>query len=190
MRTAALNDGELILVRPMTEADEGLLEAAFARMSDDARYKRFLNAKPTLSHAEAHYMCCVDHHDHEAYCAIDPKSGDLVAEARFIRCGDRQGVAEFAITVADDWQGRGLGTILLARLVERAREEGISRFYVMMLAANHEMLGLMHHLGPLCVLGMEAGAMQAEARIDVPCPSEAPPEGPIERTGELATRTS
>ena len=190
MRTAALHDGELILVRPMEEADEGLLGAAFALLSDDARYKRFLTPKPVLSHSEAHYMCCVDHHDHEAYCAIDPKSGDLVAEARFIRCVDRPQVAEFAITVADAWQGRGLGTILLARLVERAREEGIDRFYVLMLASNTEMLSLMHQLGPLCVLGMEAGAMQAEARIDLPCPSEAPPEAPSARTGELATPTS
>lgn len=190
MRTAALHDGEVVLVRPLEEADEGLLEAAFDELSDDARYKRFLTPKPQLSHSEAHYMCCVDHHDHEAYCAIDPKSGDLVAEARYIRCADRPNVAEFAITVADAWQGRGLGTILLARLVERAREEGIERFYVLMLATNHEMVGLMHHLGPLCVLGMESGAMQAEARIDVPCRSDPQPEEPIERTGELATQTS
>ena len=66
MRTAALHDGEVILVRPLEEADEGLLEAAFERLSEDARYQRFLTPKPRLSHREAHYMCCVDHHDHEA----------------------------------------------------------------------------------------------------------------------------
>lgn len=190
MTVAALSDGREVVLRPLHTEDEALLEAAFARMSPDSRYRRFLTPKNELTQREAHYMCSIDHRDHEAYCALDPETGDLVAEARFIRCVDRPRAAEFAITVADGWQHRGLGTLLLEALVTRAREEGIDRFQILTLGSNHEMAHLLHHLGPVCVLGWESGAMHAEARIDRPCQYELPPEERIVPAGAPATPTS
>ena len=84
-----------------------------------------------LSAAQLDYLVDVDHHDHEAIVAVDPISGEALAVARYIRSNENAEVAEVAevaVTVADDWQGRGLGRALLDRLSYRARREGVRRF--------------------------------------------------------------
>ena len=81
-----------------------------------------------LSAAQLDYLVDVDHHDHEAIVAVDPISGEGLAVARYIRSNEDAEVAEVAVTVADDWQGRGLGRALLDRLSYRARREGVRRF--------------------------------------------------------------
>ena len=53
------------------------------------------------------------------------------------------------MTVIDDWQGRGLGTLLLEVISARAREEGITTFTALMLAINEEMLDILRHLDPV-----------------------------------------
>jgi GNAT superfamily N-acetyltransferase len=69
----------------------------------------------------------VDHHEHEALIALDPATGRGAGVARYVRDDGDPQAAEIALTVADGWQGRGLGTELLARLSGRARQEGIGR---------------------------------------------------------------
>ena len=66
-----------------------------------------------MSAAELAYLVDVDHKDHEAIIAIDPSSGEALGVARYIRSKDDAQVAEVAVTVADDWQRRGLGRALL-----------------------------------------------------------------------------
>ena len=80
---------------------------------------RFQASLADLSDKQLSYLTAVDHHDHEALIALDPDTEDAVGVARFVRVSD--GVAECAIAVADDWQGRGVATELLDRLVDRAR---------------------------------------------------------------------
>ena len=89
---------------------------------------RFLTDKKTLSAAELRYYTEIDHHDHEALGALSPADGRGVGIARYVRDADDPQAAEIAVTIADDWQGRGLGTELLAELSDRARQAGIRRF--------------------------------------------------------------
>ena len=84
--------------------------------------------KKELSAAELRYFTDVDHHDHEALGALDWAGGHGVGIARDVRDADDPQAAEIAVTIVDDWQGRGLGTELLARLSDRARQEAIRRF--------------------------------------------------------------
>src|ERR1019366_398783 len=91
------------------------------------------------------YLTCVDHHDHEALVAVDAETGEGVGVARYVRTGPD--VAEPAIVVVDDWQGRGAGSRLLDALVERAREEGIRRFQAPVLAYNAEAIHVLEALG-------------------------------------------
>jgi Acetyltransferase (GNAT) family len=71
-------------------------------------------------------------------------------------------VAEVAVTVIDDWQGRGLGTLLLEVLSARAREEGITTFTALMLATNQEMMDLLAALGPVRIVDREVGTVEIE----------------------------
>src|SRR5207342_1997238 len=109
------------------------------RLSPESRRLRFLRRKDELTPAELRYFTDVDHHDHEALGALDHTGGRGVGVARYVRdAGDPQ-AAEIAVTVADDWQGRGLGTELLAQLTRRARCEGIGRFTALVSANNAAM---------------------------------------------------
>ena len=91
--------------------------------------------------------------------------------ARFIRVHDS--VAECAIVVADDWQGRGVGTELLDRLVERARDEQIDRFTALVLAENAEAMRLLERLGD--TVQRRVGS-QVELDIELPAPRHTSPQ--------------
>jgi L-amino acid N-acyltransferase YncA len=81
-----------------------------------------------------------------------------VATARFIRCGDAAAdTAEFAVTVTDAWQHRGVGTTLFRLLADRAREEGIRHLVGDVLATNTAMQHVMRDYGPTTVKAREAG---------------------------------
>jgi len=66
------------------------------------------------------------------------------------------------VTVIDDWQGRGLGTLLLDVLSARARDEGITTFTALMLATNQEMMDLLEALGPVRIVDREVGTVEIE----------------------------
>lgn len=99
------------------------MAAAFARLGDESRYRRFFTGVKELSAAELDHLADVDHSDHEAIIAVDPASGDVLGVARYVRSTDDPEAAELAVTVIDDWQGRGLGRALLTALTRCARRE-------------------------------------------------------------------
>jgi GNAT superfamily N-acetyltransferase len=142
-----LRDRSRVLVRPICTTDTLLLAEGFARLSERSRRMRFLGKKDELSAAELRYYADVDHHDHEALVALDPASGRGVGVARYVRDADDPQAAEIALTVADDWQGRGLGTALLGRLSDRGRQEGIARFTGVVSYDNVPMGMLMRSVG-------------------------------------------
>jgi hypothetical protein len=69
------------------------------------------------------------------------------------------------VTVIDDWQGKGLGTLLLEVLGARARTEGIRTFTALMLAANREMMEVIKALGPVRIVDRESGTVEVEMPI-------------------------
>ena len=141
-----LRDGSKVVIRQVHRDDAPLLADGFARLSPESRRLRFLRRKDELSAAELRYFTDVDHHDHEALGALDHAAGRGVGVARYVRdTGDPQS-AEIAVTVVDDWQGRGLGTELLAQLSGRARAAGIRRFTALVSADNAAMTALLRRL--------------------------------------------
>lgn len=131
-----LRGGAVVLIRPVEAADAPLLATAFERLGNTSRASRFLTAKPCLSAQELRALTDVDHYDHEALGALDTRDGRLLGVARYIRHAADPTSAEVAITVADEWQGRGLGGELIARLSRRAREDGIDRFTALVAPGN------------------------------------------------------
>jgi len=165
MSEATLREGSRVEVRPVRRSDAELLLRGFERLSEESRYRRFLCSMPELSDGMVRYLTNVDHHDHEAVVALDPVTGEGVGVARYVRDPARPGRAEAAVTVVDDWQGRGLGTLLLELLAVRAREEGVTRFTALMLASNDEMMEVLENLGPVRVIDREAGTVEVEAPL-------------------------
>jgi GNAT superfamily N-acetyltransferase len=160
-----IRDGAHVDVRPIEPGDGDALRDGFERLSLESRYERFLSPMDHMSSAMVRYFTEVDHHDHEALVAFDPEQpGHLVAVARYVREDDPE-VAEAAITVADDWHGRGVGTAMLHELAERAREEGVKRFTAYVLARNDEMIDMLFRLGPAKVVDRQNGAVQIEADL-------------------------
>jgi GNAT superfamily N-acetyltransferase len=130
-------------------ADRRLIAEGFERLSPESRYRRFFSPVTRLSERQLDYLTDVDHHDHEALLAIAEDTREGVAVARYVRT--RPGVAEPAIVVSDDWQGRGLASQLLDILADRARQEGIDCFVAPILAENRGAIALFERLGDATV---------------------------------------
>jgi len=164
--TAVEPRADELMIRPISPDDKEGLSRSFDRLSEQSRYRRFLSPHDRLSAAELRYFTEVDHHDHEALVAVDPRIPAGVGLARYVRWkGDPQS-AELAVAVVDDWQGKGVGTRLASALAKRAREEGISVFTAIVLADNDPMLSLARELGDVRVLNRDRGTV--ELAIELP----------------------
>jgi GNAT superfamily N-acetyltransferase len=160
-----LRDGSHVRVRQGQRSDRKLLLCGFERLSPESRYRRFLVPMPQLSEAMVSYLIEVDHHDHEAIIALDEQTGEGIGVVRYFRITGRRDAAEFAVTVIDDWQRRGLGTLLLEVISARAREESITTFTALMLASNQEMMEVLNSLGPVRIVDRDPGTVEIEMPI-------------------------
>jgi EmrB/QacA subfamily drug resistance transporter len=145
-KTVVLRDGSAVLIRQVHSADAPLLADGFTRLSAQSRQMRFLTRKKELTPAELRYFTDLDHHDHEALGALDHADGRGVGIARYVRNAQDPHAAEIAVTIIDDWQGRGLGTELLAQLSDRARQEGIRCFTALVAEDNKAISGLLRNM--------------------------------------------
>ncbi len=142
-----LRSGDVVRIRPVRPDDGPALARAYANLGEQSRYRRFFTVMPQLPDTTLKAAVEVDHADHEALVAVPLLSAQIVGECRFIRLPDQPGTADIGVTVVDAWQGRGLGSALLARLSERAAEAGIEYFTAEVLAENRTMLRLLPSLG-------------------------------------------
>src|ERR1044071_1229305 len=139
-----LRDGSTIHIRVMTQADEAGLCALLNSLSEESRWLRFycLQNSAGLA-AEAHREANLDQTFGLIACSGD---GERVVGHAFYVVIDEQR-AEVAFTIANDFQGRGLGTILLCQLADVAAANGIKVFEADVVAANHAMLHVFRESG-------------------------------------------
>jgi GNAT superfamily N-acetyltransferase len=161
----ALRDGSRVRIRRLRDLDNELLLRGFRRLSPESRYRRFLTPTPELSERTLRYLVEIDHRNHEALIAVDEDVGEGVGVARYVRNQARPSAAEVAVTVVDDWQGRGLGTLLLEAITMRAREEGVDTFTALMLVDNSQMMDLLQRLGAVRVVDRAAGTVEVEVHL-------------------------
>jgi acetyltransferase len=138
--------GARLPVRPMRPEDAELEKRFFDGLSPRSRYQRFLQHLPALPPAMLARFTQLDYDRELALVALDPQRSRFVAVGRYAPNPDGT-TAEFALTVADDWQGKGIGRALLERLCQRARAAGYTALYGHILNANREMLDLAARLG-------------------------------------------
>jgi GNAT superfamily N-acetyltransferase len=121
-------------IRPLAPTDRDRLAAAFARLGEQTRRRRFGGLASRLGERDLDRLTRIDHHHHEALAAI--AADRIVGVARYIALPDDPEAAEVAIAVEDDWQGRGIGRRLMTELVDRARDAGVRRLLAYVGAEN------------------------------------------------------
>ncbi|MFZ1177554.1 MAG: GNAT family N-acetyltransferase [Mycobacterium sp.] len=126
-------DGAALLLRPVLpgDAERFKSDGSFSR---ETLYRRYQGGAP--SQGRLAYLFEVDYVDHFVWVVIDGVDGPVIADARFIRDEDDPASAEVALTVADAYQGRGIGTLLLGALAVAARVDGIKRFHARVFSEN------------------------------------------------------
>lgn len=172
--TTTLKDGTSVELRLIRPGDKPLFVDGLERMSAESRFFRFFAHRGALSAGELRYLTELDHESHVAIGAVTLRGIHEVGlgVARFIRLTNPQ-IAEAAITVIDDAQGKGLGRVLFEHLVASARERGIELFRFDVLAENESMLKLVEAIFPGSSSSIEDGIVT----IDCPLPNLQEPAG-------------
>jgi acetyltransferase len=141
---AATHDGTIIELRPIRPDDEPLLHDLAAHMSREDLRMRFFSPIRTLPHALAERLVHLDYTREMALAALH--DGTVLGIARYsAEPGSR--VADYAVAVRSDWTGHGIGYLLMARLIEIARREGIAELIGEVLGENHRMVEMCRDLG-------------------------------------------
>jgi GNAT superfamily N-acetyltransferase len=148
----ALRDGSQIHLRAISPADKDLLFEHFSGLSENSRYTRFFGAKRTLTRDELARFTELDFDSQVGLTATLIENGKerFIGVGRYYRLHDRTR-AEVAFAVLDEYQGRGIATLLLEHLRRIAHPSGIAEFTAEVMASNRHMLdvfresGFQHH---------------------------------------------
>ena len=141
-------DGTPITIRAISAADFDLEQDFVIRLSAASGYQRLMSAR-RLSPAEIRRFTDIDYTREMALIATTPVGARerQIGVARYVKDESVPGEAEFAIVLADEWQGRGLGTKLLASLLAAARNNGVRRAVATTISTNEGMLALARRTG-------------------------------------------
>jgi RimJ/RimL family protein N-acetyltransferase len=139
-----LKDGTPLHLRPIRPDDGPELLKLYDKLSNTSLYHRFFVVPPKDA-SKADYLAHVDYDNQFALVAA--KEGEVVAVARYHRDLSRHDHAEVAFTVADALQGKGIGSLLLARLAAIARKHGVAIFDAEVMADNTGMIRVFEKSG-------------------------------------------
>lgn len=144
-----LAGGTRVVIRPVLPQDADLTTDFFGNLPASDRYDRFMSPMRNLPPDLIRRFTAIDYADHLALVAEVFEDGreTVVAEARYVRGAPDAAVAEFAVSVGDQWQGKELASHLLAKLLCRASTDGVRRMTGETLATNDRMLHLARKAG-------------------------------------------
>lgn len=146
-----LKDGRDVTIRALRPEDRHTLEEIWHHLSPRSIYFRFFVPKKELTEKELNFFTKVDFDRHVALLACLTENGVEVpvGVGRYVVTSESQKsrVAEVALTVEDEYQGIGIGTVLLKHLVDIARAAGICELSAFVLSENKNMLEVFEHSG-------------------------------------------
>lgn len=183
-----LRDGRGVVLRPVLPQDAAAAQEFVRALSLQSRRRRFHIGLVQLPPSLLERLTGVDHETHVAVVAqpadADSDEPGIVADARYVLDGDGCS-AEFALAVADAWQGQGLGRTLLHSLTRHAARRGVRELHGDVLADNRPMVGLVDSLGAeVRVVRGERGVLRA--RFVLAPPAGGPHACPGARPGQAA----
>lgn len=145
MKTIKAKDGVSYFIRPITSSDKPLLVEGLGKLSSESIHHRFLGFKKGFSEKELKMLTELDGYKQVAMVVgRETEDGSIegIGVARYHRLSDKEHVAEFAITLIDSMQGKGLGTLLMLELISIAKKNGITEFEGLLENTNDNMLAL------------------------------------------------
>lgn len=178
-----LKDGVEIVVRPVRMSDVEALQDLFYSLSNESARLRFMAHKNAYPHAEMQQLVDADYVETLALVATEPHTGEIIAMARYdmdpaTRFGD------IAFVVRDEWQRRGLGSVLMRRMLDAARANGLRGFSADVLAGNRGMLMVFQQSGLTVQSRFDGSFYHLEMPFEAPpavnprpSPSSPPPRG-------------
>lgn len=170
IETVKLLDGRSVTLRPIRPDDAPRLQEGFARLSQQSIYMRFLQAANALSDEQAQHLATVDYVEHMALVGAIQEDGieRLVAVARYGTIqGDEPGLAEAGVIVRDDYQGQGLGKMLMKRLLQYGRKHGVRKLVAAVHASNAPIQRFITKSGlPFEKKMLEPGVWEYRIRLD------------------------
>ena len=161
VQPALLDDGTVVTLRTLRADDRSVIRMLFEGLSDDSRYRRFHSPISRIAPVLLDTLSAMDGDSHVAVGAFD--RDQLIGAARYVRPHGGSREAEIAFTVADAYQGRGLGRRLLHTLARTAYARGVIRFRFTVLANNTPAIRLL--LGPEAPVG--SAPWQRDGSVDV-----------------------
>lgn len=168
---AVLTDGTSAQIWPLHHEDRAALYDGYERLSPEARLHRFLACVPHLSDTILDQLVDnVDGVDHVALALVvidDEHVGAPVGVARMIRYANRPTAADVAVTVLDEWQGRGVATALLDELM-RQRPVGVTELVTTVTSDNTASLAMLRRLGPCTVTPAGTNRLDVVVELAVP----------------------
>jgi len=162
-----LKDGTEVLLRPIKATDERLEQELLYSLSDQSIYLRFFSSTSAFPHERVQYYTTVDYDEHMAIVAIQEVDGEerMVGVGRYIK-GKDSDMAELALLVKDDWQGKGLGLLMHEYLDNIARAHNIGGFKAEVLDQNKRALHVFTRLGRKAKTEYDQGVYTVSYRFD------------------------
>jgi len=141
-----LKDGTVVQVRPLLRSDRATLEHLISQQSDETLRRRFFSPGHPGPRVVDH-LVEINYVDHFAWGVATDDGATGVAVARYVRLRDEPASADLAFGIADEFQGKGLGTLLLGALAWVAAEAGVEHFTAEVLADNRPMRAVLSKAG-------------------------------------------
>jgi acetyltransferase len=144
----SLADGSHIFLRPIKPTDGPLILDSFQKLSKETVYFRFLTNAVRLEPRTLKRLVEIDYQSHFALAAIvfEEEAEAMIGICRYM-AKEKPGLAELAVVLRDDWQGRGLGRVMVTRVVDIARSKGISSMEIHLDHRNEGMKRIFTSLG-------------------------------------------
>lgn len=162
-----LRDGTALVIRAIRPDDKRRLLQHFQSLSRQSVYYRFFGLKRSLSNDDLSRLTELDFVNHVGLAATVESEGHerFIAIGRYIHT-EKASRAEVAFAVLDEYQGHGIGTLLLKHLARIARRNGIRQFSANVLGSNHQMLEVFANSGFPVHDSSEYGVVHVTLDID------------------------
>ena len=144
VREMSLGDGTDAMIRPIRGEDEPLIDRLFKSLSEETIMNRFCQKITEFSHERLVRFCQIDYDREMAFVAAvrdGENREEIIGVVRMIKLPDLEN-AEVSILISDDWQGRGVGKILMEYMINVSREIGLKTVWMEILKSNRRMLKL------------------------------------------------